>query len=51
MKKQKQWIFLGQNRLMGKMKTGGNMSRRGGFRESGVKTFNFEFKNYSSIFE
>ena len=51
MKKQKQWIFLGQTRLMGKMKTCGNMSRRGGFREAGVKTFNFEFKNYSSIFE
>jgi hypothetical protein len=30
---------------MGKMKTGANMSRRGGFREAGVKTFNFEFKN------
>jgi hypothetical protein len=28
---------------MGKMKTGGNMLRRGGFREAGVKTFNFEF--------
>lgn len=51
MKKQKQWIFLGQTRLMGKMKTGGNMTRRGGFREAGVKTFNFEFKNDSSIFE
>jgi len=43
MQKQKQWIFLGENRLMGKMKTGGNMKRRGGFRETGVKTFNFEY--------
>lgn len=42
--KQKQWIFLGQTRLMGKMKTGGNMLRRGGFRECGIKTFNFEYK-------
>ena len=42
--KQEQWIFLGQTRLMGKMKTGGNMIRRGGFRECGIKTFNFEFK-------
>ena len=42
--KQKQWIFLGQTRLMGKMKTGVNMIRRGGFRECGIKTFNFEFK-------
>ena len=41
--KQKQWIFLGENRLMGKMKTGVNMTRRGGFRESGVKTYNFEY--------
>jgi len=41
--KQKEWIFLGENRLMGKMKTGGNMIRRGGFRENGVKTYNFAF--------
>lgn len=45
MKKQKEWLFLGENRLMGKMKTGGNMSRKGGFRENGVRTFNFEFIN------
>ena len=44
MKKQKEWVFLGEKRLMGKMKTGGNMLRRGGFRETGVKTFNFEFR-------
>jgi len=43
MKKQQEWVFLGEKRLMGKMKTGGNMIRRGGFREGGVKTFNFEY--------
>ena len=42
--KQKNWVFLGEKRLMGKMKTGGNMMRSSGFREAGVKTFNFEFK-------
>ena len=42
--KQKDWIYLGENRLMGKMKTGRNMIRRGGFRENGVKTYNFEYK-------
>jgi len=41
--KQKEWVFLGQTRLMGKMKTGGNMLRQSGFREKGVKTFNFEY--------
>jgi ABC-type dipeptide/oligopeptide/nickel transport system ATPase subunit len=49
MKKQKQWIFLGEKRLMGKMKTGGSASRgfatNKGFRDCGVKTFHFEFKN------
>ena len=45
MKKQPQWKFLGEKRLMGKMKTGGNMIRRGGFREAGVRTFNFEYIN------
>lgn len=42
--KQKEWKYLGETRLMGKMKTGGNMIRRSGFRENGVKTFNFELK-------
>ena len=41
--KQTKWKFLGENRLMGKMKTGGNMERQSGFREKGVKTFNFEY--------
>ena len=43
MKKQKEWVFLGQNRLMGKMQTGKGMIRQGGFREGGIKTFNFEY--------
>jgi len=48
------WKFLGVKRLMGKMKTGGNMARNkgitggefgvGSYREGGVKTFQFEFK-------
>lgn len=42
--KQKEWRFLGEKRLMGKMKTGGSMDRKGGFREKGVKTYNFEYK-------
>jgi hypothetical protein len=41
--KNKNWVFLGEKRLMGKMKTGGNMLRRSGFREKGIKTFNFEY--------
>lgn len=41
--KQKQWKYLGETRLMGKMKTGGNMSRQSGFREGGVKSYNFEY--------
>jgi hypothetical protein len=49
MRKQKQWIFLGEKRLMGKMKTGGTASKgfaqNQGFRENGVRTFHFEFRN------
>lgn len=41
--KQKQWVFLGKNRLMGKIKKGGNMIRRSGFRENGVKTYCFKY--------
>tara|TARA_R110000868_G_scaffold72040_1_gene210238 strand:- start:267 stop:1388 length:1122 start_codon:yes stop_codon:yes gene_type:complete len=48
MKKQKQWIFLGEKRLMGKMKTGGTASKgfaqNQSFRENGVRTFHFEFR-------
>lgn len=43
MQKQKEWIYLGTKRLMGKMKHGGNMERTGGFREGGIKTFHFEY--------
>lgn len=43
MKKQSQWKFLGEKRLMGKMQTGKGMIRNGGFRENGVKTYNFEY--------
>lgn len=43
MKKQSQWKFLKTERLMGKMKTGGNMDRKSGFREQGIKTFHFEY--------
>jgi ABC-type lipoprotein export system ATPase subunit/GNAT superfamily N-acetyltransferase len=43
MRKQPQWKFLGETRLMGKMKTGGNMDRKSGFRDKGVKSFNFEY--------
>lgn len=43
--KQKQWKFLGENRLMSKMKTGCSMGRKSGFREGGIKTYNFEYAN------
>lgn len=47
--KQKDWKFLGQKRLMGKMKTGGSASKgfanNKGFREGGVKTYHFVFIN------
>lgn len=42
--KQKEWIFLGEKRLMGKMKHGGGMERTKGFREEGIKTYHFEYK-------
>jgi ABC-type ATPase with predicted acetyltransferase domain len=41
--KQKQWRFLGETRLMGKMKKGGNMDRKSGVRDCGVKSYNFEY--------
>lgn len=41
--KQPCWKFLGENRLMGKIKISGNMDRKSGFREKGVKTYNFEY--------
>ena len=45
--KQKCWKFLGEKRLMGSMKTGGTMTRKGGFREHGIKTFHFEFTGFA----
>lgn len=41
--KQVEWKFLGEKRLMGAMTTGGSMTRKAGFREKGVKTYNFVF--------
>lgn len=41
--KNKAWRFLGEKRLMGKTKIGGNMDRKSGFRECGIKTYHFEF--------
>lgn len=43
MKKQTCWKFLGEQRLMGKMQKGKTMSRSGGFREGGIRTFSFEY--------
>lgn len=42
--KQTEWIFTGTKRQMGKQSVGGNMDRKTGFRECGVKTFHFEYK-------
>lgn len=41
MKKQKCWRYVGEERIMGKQRVGGNMDRKTGFREKGVRTFNF----------
>jgi len=43
--KQVEWKYLGFKRTMGKLTIGGNMLRKKGFREKGVKTYNFEYKN------
>lgn len=43
MSRQKEWRYLKTERLMGKMKTGGGMERKGGFREYGIKTYHFEY--------
>ena len=42
--KQKCWKFIGEKMLFGKMKTGGNMDRKGGFRENGIKTYHYEYR-------
>ena len=47
--KDKNWKYLGTKRLMGKMNVGGNMIRRAGFREKGIKTYHFEWRNYGTI--
>jgi energy-coupling factor transporter ATP-binding protein EcfA2 len=38
------WKFTGEKKLFGKMQKGGTMERQKGFRESGVKTFHFEYR-------
>lgn len=43
--KQKCWKFLGEKRLMGSMKYGDSSERKSGFREFGIKTYHFLFKN------
>lgn len=43
MRKQTEWKFISENRLMGKMKTGGSLQRTSGFREFGIKTYCFEY--------
>jgi len=44
MSKQASWRYLGFKRKMGVEKLGGSMTRNGGFREKGVKTYNFEYR-------
>lgn len=41
--KQKEWKYLDTKRLMGSIKVCGNMDRKSGFREGGVKTYHFEY--------
>ncbi len=41
--KQKEWRYLGAQRMMGKMQKGGGMERNRGFREGGIKTYHFEW--------
>lgn len=45
--KQKEWRFLGQNIKLNKMQYGGNMDRKTGFREFGIKTYNFEYHGHA----
>jgi hypothetical protein len=37
------WKFLGETRTMGILQKGGTMERQGGFREGGIKTYQFEY--------
>jgi hypothetical protein len=41
--KNKAWKFLGEKRQMGSMSTG-NIDRKSGYREFGIKTYHFEFR-------
>lgn len=41
--RQPQWRYLKTKRLMGKMVTGNLMDRKSGFRDSGIKTYHFEY--------
>ena len=43
--KQEQWKYLGFKRIMGKMQSGKGYQTNNTFRDKGVKTYNFEFKN------
>jgi hypothetical protein len=43
MMKSKEWRLTETKRTMGKLSIGGNMLRREGFREGGIKTFHFEY--------
>jgi len=43
MKRQKEWVFTGTKRQMGRWKLGGTMERFSGLREAGVKTYHFTF--------
>jgi GNAT superfamily N-acetyltransferase len=38
-----EWRYLKTKRLMGKMVTGNLMDRKSGFRDSGIKTYHFEY--------
>jgi hypothetical protein len=41
--KQKSWKFLGEKRVMGTIQKGATMERQNGFREGGIRTFQFEY--------
>ena len=41
--KQKEWVYLKSMRMMKEMPMSGNMHRREGYREKGVKTYHFQY--------
>ena len=43
MSKNKNWVLKEEKLLFGNMKVGGNMLRRSGFRDKGIKTWSFEY--------